>query len=79
MRVNSGIQNLIREKKVEQIYSMIQTGRTEGMVTMNESLRELVSLGLIDPSTALAKTTRPKELVQLLEMHEEKKKKGAKK
>ncbi len=80
MRVNSGIQNLIREKKIEQIYSMIQAGQGEGMVTMNESLRELVSLGLIDPNTALAKTTRPKELIQLLEMHEEKKKKkGAKK
>lgn len=74
MRVNSGIQNLIREKKVEQIYSMIQAGRGEGMVTMNESLRELVSLDLIDPDTALAKTTRPKELVQLMDMHGEKKK-----
>ena len=79
MRVNSGIQNLIREKKIEQIYSMIQAGQGEGMVTMNESLRELVSLHLIDPDTALAKTTRPKELVQLLEMHEKKKKKGEKK
>lgn len=74
MRVNSGIQNLIREKKVEQIYSMIQTGRGEGMVTMNESLRELVSLNLIDSGTALSKTTRPKELIQLLDMHEKKRK-----
>jgi len=74
MRVNSGIQNLIREKKVEQIYSMIQAGRAEGMVTMNDSLRELVSLDLIDPDTALAKTTRPKELIQLMDMHRKKKK-----
>ncbi len=74
MRVNFGIQNLIREKKVEQIYSMIQAGRGEGMVTMNESLRELVSLDLIDPDTALAKTTRPKELIQLMDMHGKKKK-----
>jgi len=79
MRVNSGIRNLIREKKVEQIYSMIQSGRGEGMVTMNESLRELVSLDLIDHNTALAKTTRPKELLQLLDMHERKRKKGAEK
>ncbi len=74
MRVNSGIQNLIREKKIEQIYGMIQAGRGEGMVTMNESLRELVSLHLIDPDTALAKTTRPKELIQLMDMHRKKKK-----
>ncbi len=78
MRVNSGIQNLIREKKVEQIYSMIQSGRGEGMVTMNESLHELVSLNLIDPETALAKTNRPKELMQLLDMHG-KREKGANK
>jgi len=76
MRVNSGIRNLIREKKIEQVYSMIQAGRGEGMVTMNESLRELVSLDLIDANTALSKTTRPKELVQLMDMHK-KKKKGA--
>ncbi len=74
MRVNSGIQNLIREKKVEQIYSMIQAGRRESMVTMNESLHELVSLGMINADTALAKTTRPKELIQLLDRHEEGKK-----
>ena len=67
LRMNSGIQNLIREKKLEQIYSMIQTGRSEGMVTMNESLHELTSLQLIDPETALTKTTRPKELKSLLE------------
>jgi len=74
MRVNSGIRNLIREKKAEQIYGMIQTGRGEGMVTMNDSLRELVSLNLIDPDKALAKTTRPKELIQLMDMHGKKKK-----
>lgn len=69
MRVNSGIQNLIREKKVQQIYSMIQSGRSDGMITMNESLRELVSLSLITEPKALAKTTRPKELMHLLDIH----------
>ena len=75
MRVNSGIRNLIREKKPAQIYSMIQTGRAEGMVTMNESLRELVSMDLIDADTALTKTTRPKELTQLMDMQQKKHKK----
>ena len=42
---------------------------------MNESLRELVSMDLIDADTALAKTTRPKELTQLMDMHEKKHKK----
>jgi twitching motility protein PilT len=74
MRVNSGIQNLIREKKLGQIYSMIQSGQGEGMITMNDSLRELVELDLIDPDTALTKTTRARELVQLMDMHKGKRK-----
>lgn len=69
MRVNSGIRNLIREMKTEQIYSMIQAGRSEGMITMNESLRELLALDLIHPQAALAKTTNPKELLRLIEAH----------
>lgn len=69
MRVTSGIRNLIREMKGEQIYSLIQAGRTEGMITMNESLRELMALDLIDAEAALAKTTNPKELLRLIEAH----------
>ncbi|MBL7017046.1 MAG: PilT/PilU family type 4a pilus ATPase [Kiritimatiellales bacterium] len=69
MRVNSGISNLIREGKAEQIYSMIQTGRKEGMITMNESLRELLALDLIHEETALNRTVNPKELLRLIEAH----------
>ncbi len=67
MRVNSGIRSLIREMRVEQIYSMIQAGRTEGMVTMNESLHELLALDLIHHQAALAKAPNPKELLRLIE------------
>lgn len=67
MRVNSGIRNLIRERKVEQIYSMVQAGRKEGMVTMNESLYELLALDLIRPQTALSRTANPKELLRIIE------------
>jgi twitching motility protein PilT len=67
MRVNSGIRNLIREAKVEQIYSMIQAGRSDGMITMNESLRELLALDLIDKQAALSKAPSPKELLRLIE------------
>jgi twitching motility protein PilT len=70
MRVSSGIRNLIREGKVEQIYSMIQAGRSEGMVTMNESLRELLALGLIHRQAAMAKSPNPKELLRLIEARE---------
>ena len=69
MRVNSAICNLIREAKVEQIYSMIQAGRKEGMVTMNESLRELMALDLIHEQAALNRTVKPRELLRLIEAH----------
>lgn len=69
MRVNSGIRNLIREKKTEQIYSMVQAGRKEGMITMNESLHELLALDLIHPQVALSRTANPKELLRIIEAH----------
>lgn len=72
MRVNSGIQNLIREAKIEQIYSMIQAGRKEGMITMNESLRELLELDLVHTHTALNRTVKPRELLRLIEAHNNK-------
>ena len=66
MRVTSGIRNLIREMKTDQIYGMIQAGRSEGMITMNDSLHELLNLNLISSHSALSKTTRPKELLRIL-------------
>ena len=46
------IRNLIRESKVPQIYGMIQTGRDAGMVTMDQSLDDLVSRNLVTRETA---------------------------
>ncbi len=69
MRVNSGIRSLIREMKVDQIYSMVQAGRSEGMITMNESLHELLVLDLIRPQAALSRTAKPKELLRIIEAH----------
>lgn len=41
------IRNLIRENKVHQIYSAIQTGTNSGMITMDKSLKALYQKGLI--------------------------------
>jgi len=41
------IRNLIREAKVPQIYGMIQSGREAGMITMDQSLDELVGQGIV--------------------------------
>ena len=68
MRVNNAIANLIRERQLQQIYSVIQTGRAEGMVTLNDSLRRLVGDGLIDAEVAMERSPRPRELARLLGM-----------
>ncbi|MBF0143332.1 MAG: type IV pilus twitching motility protein PilT [Magnetococcales bacterium] len=41
------IRNLIRENKVAQMYSAIQTGRNSGMQTLEQALQELLQKGLI--------------------------------
>ncbi len=47
MTANSAVQNLIREGKVHQLYSAIQTARGEGMVTMEVSIQALRAQGKI--------------------------------
>lgn len=63
-----GIRANIRDDKLHQIYSSIQTGAREGMVTMNASLLELVAKGRITKEAALGATTRVDELMELVEM-----------
>ena len=55
--------NLIRERKVSQIYSQLQTGSKEGMNTLEQCLIELVGKGLITPQEALAKAANPKAIL----------------
>ncbi|CAN5355946.1 type IV pilus twitching motility protein PilT [soil metagenome] len=50
--INSAISNLIREGKTFQIPSMMQVGRAQGMVSLNEALMELVRKGLVTPEEA---------------------------
>ncbi|HET7587520.1 MAG TPA: type IV pilus twitching motility protein PilT [Gammaproteobacteria bacterium] len=49
------IRNLIREGKIAQMYSAIQTGQAHGMQTLDQNLQELVARKLIEPSQARAK------------------------
>lgn len=50
------IRNLIREAKVAQMYSAIQTGRKDGMQTLDQNLKELVDKGLITAKMAMVKS-----------------------
>jgi twitching motility protein PilT len=49
MKCTPPIQNLIREAKIHQIPSVMQTAVRDGMITMDKSLEELVKSGKIDP------------------------------
>ena len=53
----SAIRNLIREDKVAQMYSMIQTGQTTGMQTLDQCLERLVRDRLITPGDARLRAT----------------------
>ena len=54
MKCTPPIQNLIREAKIHQIPSIMQTAVRDGMITMDKSLEELVKSGKIDPGAAKA-------------------------
>jgi len=49
------IRNLIREDKIAQMYSSIQTGQAHGMQTLDQNLSELLKRGLISKSDARSK------------------------
>src|SRR3954447_8781378 len=64
---DDAVRNLIRQGKVEQIYSVMQTSTTRGMQTMEQSLCELVLRGTIEKDVALACSSYPDQLIGLLE------------
>ncbi len=55
------IRNLIREDKVAQMYSAIQTGASFGMKTLDQSLQELVQKGMISRETARERAQNPQQ------------------
>jgi twitching motility protein PilT len=62
-----GIRNLIREDKVHQIYSAMQTGQEKmGMQTMNQSLATLYQKKLVTLETALGASSNRDELQDLI-------------
>lgn len=62
------IRNLIREDKIHQIYSMMQTGQTKfGMQTMNQSLFDLYSRRLISYEDAVGRSPVPDEIIAVIQ------------
>lgn len=61
----AAVRNLIREGKVAQLYSAIQTGGAVGMQTLDQSLVALVKLGLMDVHEAIGKAKYPEGFATL--------------
>jgi len=66
LTASHAVRNMIRKGEDHQIYTAISTGRAEGMVTMEQSLAELVKSDRITRETALAHCFRPDELPRYL-------------
>ncbi len=64
---DDAVRNLIRQAKVEQVYSIMQTGTARGMMTLEQSLAELVLRAVITEEMALARSSRPDQLLGLIE------------
>jgi twitching motility protein PilT len=68
MVANSAIRNLIREDKIHQIYSAMQTGQEKyEMQTFNQSLAHLILTKQISMEDGLAKSSNTDELMELIQ------------
>jgi len=66
MVATPAIRAIIRDDKVHQLYSMIQSGQKYGMKTMNQSLAELYTSGKITINDAMGFCHDPQELNEML-------------
>ncbi len=64
---DDAVRNLIRTAKIEQIYSVMQTSTGRGMLTMEQSLADLVLRRVITSDVGFARSSRPDQLLGLLE------------
>jgi twitching motility protein PilT len=64
---DDAVRNLIRQGKLEQVYTSMQTGSGKGMQTMEQSLADLVLSGIVAQDVAVARSSRPQQLVELIQ------------
>jgi twitching motility protein PilT len=63
---SSAVSNLIRERKTFQLFSLMQTGRAQGMITLNDSLLDLVRRKVVEPREAYIKSVNKAEFKNVL-------------
>lgn len=64
---NDAITNCIKEGNTHQIYSMMQIGKADGMLTLDSSLAELFKAGLISEQDMLLRAHDPQLIANLVE------------
>jgi twitching motility protein PilT len=66
LMATAAVRNLIRKGEDHQLYSTLSTSLSEGMITMEQSLAEMVRAGRITRDAAFAHCVRPEELKRYL-------------
>jgi twitching motility protein PilT len=64
---DDAVRNLIRQAKIEQVYSVMQTNTSRGMMTMEQSLADLVQRRVITSEVAFSRSSRQDQLAGILE------------
>jgi twitching motility protein PilT len=64
---DDAVRNLIRQGKVEQVYSVMQTNTSRGMQTLEQALADLTMRRVITKDVAMGATSRPDQFEGLLE------------
>jgi len=64
---DDAVRNLIRQAKIEQVYSVMQTNTARGMQTMEQALADLTMRRVVNLDDALSRSSRPEQLIGILE------------
>src|SRR5205814_501205 len=64
---DDAVRNLIRQAKIEQVYSVMQTNTARGMQTMEQALADLTTRRVVTLEDALSHSSRPDQLIGILD------------
>jgi twitching motility protein PilT len=64
---DDAVRNLIRQGKVEQVYSVMQTNTARGMQTMEQALADLILRGVIKVEEGLGRSSKREQLIGILD------------
>ena len=67
MLANSAVRNLIRDGRTYELPNVIQLNNKDGMITLDQSLAELVADGMVSKEEALSKSSNPERLEKILQ------------